>query len=78
MSITDWDESDLPRFIIGDSVDRTFIVHLHFPRFIGEVIGNNISPKFIDQPDTEDVLVMAKLMRDAGDFYVAELEREEL
>jgi hypothetical protein len=70
-----------PKFIIGDSEDRTFIVHLHYPRLVAELIveenGDEIfDPTFIDDP-VKDASALAKLMRQIGDFYVAEIERED-
>jgi hypothetical protein len=32
-----------PKFIIGDSEDRTFIVHLHYPRLIAEIEREDFS-----------------------------------
>ena len=77
-----WNETDWPQFLIGDSPDeRTFVVHLHHPRFVGEVEENDdgtesIRPTFIDDIDGMDAAAIARLMREAGDFYVGEIERE--
>lgn len=75
-------EQKFPRFLIADSADdRTFVIHLHHPRFVGEVvehyaIGVKIEPEFIDAPDDLSAPDMAKLMREAGDFYANEIDRE--
>lgn len=75
-------EQKFPKFLIGDSADeRTFVIHLHHPRFVGEVIeeyaiGVRIEPEFIDSPE-DDPASLAALMREAGEFYNGEIEREE-
>jgi len=33
-------------------------------------------PTFIDEPAELDATAMARLMREAGDFYAAEIEQE--
>jgi hypothetical protein len=72
-------ESNFPKFLIGDSPGRTFVVHLHRPRFVAEVFdewdGESIEPKWLDQP-LVDAAKLAALMREAGDFYIEEIERE--
>ena len=80
--MTNWNETNWPRFIIGDSPDdRTFVIHLHHPRFVGEVDEGDdgyerIKPAFIDDIDSMDGSAIARLMREAGDFYISEIERE--
>ena len=72
-------EAKFPKFIIGDTEDRTFVVHLHSPKFIAELIesedGETFEPTFIDEP-IKDASAIAKLMREVGDFYIEEIERE--
>ena len=72
-------EAKFPKFIIGDTEDRTFVVHLHSPKFIAELIesedGETFDPTFIDEP-IKDASAIAKLMREVGDFYIEEIERE--
>ncbi len=72
-------EAKFPKFIIGDTEDRTFVVHLHSPKFIAELIesedGETFDPTFIDEP-IKDASAIAKLMREIADFYVEEIERE--
>lgn len=78
MNEPDWNTA-FPKFLIGDSPDRTFVVHLHHPRFVAELIedtkGETFRPAWIDEP-VADPGSLAKLMRQAGDFYVEEIERE--
>jgi len=74
-------EQKFPKFLIGDSADRTFVIHLHHPRFVGEVMEHylaavKIEPAFIDPPDDLTAPEMAALMRQAGDFYQQETSRE--
>jgi len=80
--LTEWDK--LPKFLIADSADdRVFVVHLHWPRFVAEVIEEGVmgalsmEPLWIDPPDGLDAPEGARLMREAGDFYAAEIERGE-
>ena len=72
-------ESKFPKFLIGDSPDRTFVIHLHRPRFVAELIEDGedeaFEPYWIDEPPT-DASYLASLMREAGDFYIEEIERE--
>jgi hypothetical protein len=70
----------LPKFLIGDSADdRTFLVHLHYPRFVAEVAepnGEEITVlDWYDDPPIDEIF-LARLMREAGDFWLAEGERE--
>lgn len=75
-------EQKYPKFVIADSADdRVFVIHLHHPRFIGEVKEHylaavNIEPDFFDPPDGMEATEMATLMRQAGDFYMSETDRE--
>lgn len=86
-------DSNLPKWLIGDSADeRTFVIHLHYPRFILEVRENYpaatelVPVMWIDNQieyasgelamNREPAQSMTKLMREAGDFYMAEIDRE--
>jgi len=76
---TEWDS--LPRFIVGDAPDdRTFVLHLHWPRFLAEVYEDDScvlgKPLWIDEPEGMSETDLAKLMREADDFYTAEADRE--
>lgn len=78
--LSDAARARLPKFLIGDSADqRTFVVHLHRPRFLAEVVepdGEEITVlDWYDDPPSNAGL-LARLMREAGDFWLAEAERE--
>lgn len=72
--------ANLPKFIIGDSPDgRVFVVHLHKPRLLLEASepGDNLSCVEIYEAEVPaDSAAMAKLMREAGQFYQSEIEQE--
>jgi hypothetical protein len=74
-------ERTFPKWLIGDSADdRIFVIHLHWPRFVGEVLEDNspatrIEPTFIDGPGGLTAPELARLMRQAGDFYLNEIKR---
>ena len=79
--MSDWNDSDWPRFLIGDTETRTFVVHLHRPRFVAEVVRRGpdtegMQPTFIDTIDSMDAAAIARLMREAGDWYVRQIEKE--
>lgn len=80
-----------PRFLIGypeAEDDREYVIHLHYPRFIGEILydergggGIRISPVFIDDPmdfcktkTGSPAQIMARLMRETGDWYTEQLK----
>lgn len=70
----------LPKFLIGDSADdRTFIVRLHRPRFLAEVAepdGGEITVlDWYDDPPADGML-LARVLREARDFWLAEVERD--
>jgi hypothetical protein len=75
-AVDDWDR--LPKFLMADDGgDRMFVVHCHQPRFIMEFDdAGEGTPLWIDAPTGLDVAAAARLMREAGDFYAAEIERE--
>ena len=74
-------ERAYPKWLIGDSADdRVFVIHLHWPRFVGEVLEDGstaarIEPLFIDEPDGMSAPELARLMRQAGEFYQSEMKR---
>ena len=84
--LTEWD--GLPKFIIGDDGDdRDFVVHLHYPRFVMEFHGNQGEPLFIDDEGEfiqaeltarrKPEATLARLMREAGEFFAEQMERED-
>lgn len=70
----------LPKFVIADSADeRTFILHCHWPRFLAEVSepdGEEITVVDWYDAGPADEVLLARLMREAGDFWLAEAELE--
>ena len=84
--LTEWD--GLPKFIIGDDGDdRNFVVHLHYSRFVMEFHGNQGEPLFIDDEGEfiqaelsarrKPEATLATLMREAGEFFTEQMERED-
>jgi hypothetical protein len=80
----------LPKFLIADDGSnddeaRDFVVHLHYPRFVMEIVENECRPVFIDdeklfidltlKEGKEPAMILARLMREAGDFYRECLDR---
>lgn len=79
---TEW-ERKFPKFLIADSADeRTFVIHLHPPRFVAEVIEHGVmgvpelTTEWIDSPSGLSAQDGAQLMREAGDFYSSEIDKE--
>lgn len=70
----------LPKFLVADADERDFVIHCHYPRFIIEYIGARGEPIFIDSEaeyiknelahDREPAASIARLMREAGDFFM--------
>ena len=73
---------DLPKFLIADSSelkDTLFIIHTSYPRFILNVINDEIH--WMEEFDTEDKLELesqtARLVEEALLFYDQEIENFE-
>lgn len=83
----------LPKFLFADDGDytgdgpREFVIHNHWPRFIMEFAEGTGTPHFYD-PEAEIIAaelkagrepasLIARLMREAGDFYSNYLKDEE-
>lgn len=70
----EWNDNDWSKFVVAkdDNYDE-FVIHLHKPRFIGVVNHQEEisieNPTFIDDPGV-DVQDIARLMREAGEFYI--------
>jgi len=71
----------LPKYLIADDGgDRDFVVHCHWPRFIMEYVDGVGTPQFLDAEKEivelelaagrEPAVLLARLMREAGDFFV--------
>lgn len=82
----------LPKFILGDDGTpeeageaRDFVVHLHYPRFIVEFIGERGAVTWLDNEQDfiandlaagrEPAATLARLLREAGDFFQAAVGR---
>lgn len=97
MSDLNWNEEDwqrIPKFILGSDChealegasqwgDSEYVIHLHSPRFVGEVLhddeGTTIKPHWIDEPEA-DAMAIAQLMRETGDWYylaIASLDHQD-
>jgi len=73
----------VPKFVLGDcGTDRFFVIHLHRPRFVGEVFENDddtfdIEPLWIDpEPGPEETEAREALLHDAAAFYLASFDWE--
>lgn len=82
------DNVRLPKFLIcddgEDGHDRLFVLHCHWPRMLIEFDGNIGSVVMAIDPDAEVIklelaagreptVLMARLMREAGDFFLGEM-----
>ena len=71
----------LPKFLLGsshlDDQDSDFIVHLHAPRFVMRMNEDGSASADVQFVDPPDPLTIASLMREAGDYYIAELKNLE-
>ena len=74
---------NLPKFLYAEDLegDREFVIHNHWPRFIMEFVDGQGTPHLWD-PEAEVIKMelaagrepaatLARLMREAGDFFVA-------
>ena len=72
---------NLPKFLYAEDLDgdREFVIHNHWPRFIMEFVDGAGTPHFYD-PEAEIISLeqkagrepthlIARLMREAGDFF---------
>ncbi len=72
---------ELPQFLLADNTDHPeliFIVHTEFPRFIWNMVDDNI--EWLDDLNgSEEELVqeMAELLQQAESFYDREMQRLE-
>lgn len=74
---------NLPKFLYAEDLagDREFVIHNHWPRFIMEFADGKGTPHFWDAEaeiiklelaaGREPTALVTRLMREAGDFFVA-------
>ena len=73
---------NLPKFLLGDNTDHMdaiFVVHTEFPRFVINLVDDEIEWFEDLQGDDEDELaeIVAGLIEEATAFYDREMERYE-
>ena len=71
---------DLPKFLLGDNTDHQdaiFIIHTDFPRFIINLVDDEIEPFEDFQGEDQEELEneVASLIEQATAFYDREMER---
>lgn len=82
MSANIYNAAELPRWLIANTdaadlnyADNDFIIHCHAPRFIMRMAGDGSKSEDVQFIDPiEDPMKIAGLMREAGDFYAAEIQ----
>lgn len=73
---------NLPKFLMGDNTDcknDIFVIHTEFPRFIINLIDDEIEwlEDFQDEDQAELETQVATLIEEASAFYDREMERYE-
>ena len=73
---------DLPKFLLGDNTDyqdEIFVIHTEFPRFIINLVNDEIEwlEEFETSERKELELETANLINLASQFYDREIERYE-
>lgn len=73
---------NLPKFLLGDNTDHMdaiFVVHTEFPRFVINLVDDEIEWFEDFQSDDTDELaeIVAGLIEEATAFYDREMERYE-
>lgn len=73
---------NLPKFLLGDNTDHMdaiFVVHTEFPRFVINLVDDEIEWFEDLQSDDRDELaeIVAGLIEEATAFYDREMERYE-
>lgn len=71
---------ELPKFLLGDNtdfVDAIFVIHTEFPRFIINLVDDEIEWwEDFDGEDQEELeMQVAALIEQASEFYDREMER---
>ncbi len=73
---------NLPKFLLGDNTDYTdviFVIHTEFPRFVINLVDDEIEWLEDLQGDDEAELaeIVASLIEEASAFYDREMKRYE-
>ncbi|MGV8946443.1 MAG: hypothetical protein ACOH1N_08445 [Lutibacter sp.] len=73
---------NLPKFLLGDNtdcLDAIFVVHTEFPRFVINLVDDEIEWFEDLESDDEDGLaeIVSSLIEEATAFYDREMERYE-
>lgn len=69
----------IPKFLLGDNTDHPddiFIIHTEYPRFIINLLNDEI--EWLDElrgDETEIANEISRLIEDASEFYDREMER---
>lgn len=71
---------ELPKFLMGDNTDHQediFVIHTEYPRFIINLVDDEIEWLEVFKEADEDILSgeVARLIEDASAFYDREMER---
>jgi len=71
---------ELPKFLLGDNTDHSddiFVIHTEFPRFIINLVDDEIEwLEDFDNADQEELETqVAVLIEQASEFYDREMER---
>lgn len=85
MNASIYNAKKLPRWLIASSdsddllyADNDFIVHCHAPRFIIRMSSDGSRSEDVQFIDPiVDPMRVAGLMREAGDFYISEINKIE-
>lgn len=71
----------MPKFVIGDNTDYPndiFIVHLEYPRFVINLLNDQV--EWLEEPDGSEADVaqaVSELVEEASAFYDREMQRYE-
>ena len=73
---------NLPKFLLGDNTDYSdaiFVVHTEFPRFVINLVDDEIEwfEDFEGDDANELAEIVSGLLEEATDFYDREMERYE-
>ncbi|HKJ07284.1 MAG TPA: hypothetical protein VJ970_07455 [Flavobacteriaceae bacterium] len=73
----------LPKFLLGDNTDfqnEIFVVHTEFPRFVINLVDDEIEwlENFQGNDEEELTEIVSSLIEEASAFYDREMERYEV